>query len=70
MMMCVKWMISCMWLSGVLLSLSICFSIAMVSLMVMFVYRLVFLNDTNVVLGGMGVSLILLTKCVVFFIEA
>lgn len=62
-------MISCMWLAGVLLFLSICSNIVIVSLMGMLVYRLVISKDANVALCGMCVSLILLTKCVVFFIE-
>ncbi|PSN40810.1 hypothetical protein C0J52_21987 [Blattella germanica] len=42
----------------------------MVSMRGMFVYRLVISNDANVALYGMGVSLILLTRYVVFLIEA
>lgn len=54
-------MISCMWLAGVLLFLSICSNIVIVSLMGMLVYRLVISKDANVALCGMCVSLILLT---------
>ncbi|PSN37358.1 hypothetical protein C0J52_18813 [Blattella germanica] len=41
----------------------------MVSLMGMFVYRLVISNDANVALCGIDVSLISLSRCVVFLIE-